>query len=406
MPSDTEEAKARGSEAYKAGRFDDAVREFTAAIDSATGDDTEIIHLLYSNRSAAFQQLKQFDKANEDAEACTLDKPNWAKGFVHLGLCSTKLGKFDEAVTAYKKAIELDPSRAAGIRNSLALAEQGKRQREGASSGSSRSGGGGNLAASVPASVGKLVLWGGMFLNAATLLLSFTGNPQTARQANRSFVMAFFASFVLHFYTTHGLPKLSQEFMVQIMSDRRVQRVLGGLLLLMGPNTLILFSLLLPEFAAMCSCLLNVVLPAVPSVGPRAATALQALLQDKVVDRSGAPFWKVDQWSAFFEVGALVMLLCNLAFPTRNIGQLVLWCQNLQVRFVIETASHQTSGVLHVAFANLEARCDALAAKLPGALGAVYNKLKGLIHNQVALPDPNAPKAGFLSGLTSKCTVM
>jgi hypothetical protein len=73
---------------------------------------------------------------------------------------------------------------------------------------------------------------------------------------------------------------------------------------------------------------------------------------------------------------------------------------------VIEKASRQTSGVLHVAFSLLEGRCDAFAAKLPGALGAVYTKVKGLVQNQVALPDPNAPKTGFLSGLTSKCTIM
>jgi len=44
---------------------------------------------------------------------------------------------------------------------------------------------------------------------------------------------------------------------------------------------------------------------------------------------------KVDQWSAYLEMGAMVMLLVNLALPTRNIGQLVLWAQNLQVSVVL-----------------------------------------------------------------------
>lgn len=192
--------------------------------------------MLYSNRSAAYQQLKQFDKGNDDAEACTLNKPNWPKGFVHLGLCSTKLGKFDEAVTAYKKAIELEPSRAADLKKGLALAEQGKRQT--AAGNAARSGGLGshaNFAGSVPANVGKLILWAGMFMNSALVLLAVaTRNPMALRQANRTFVMAFLASSLLHFYTAHGFPKMTQEFMVQVMGDRRVQRVMGGLLLLMG----------------------------------------------------------------------------------------------------------------------------------------------------------------------------
>lgn len=406
MSSEAEQAKARGSDAYKASRFSDAIKEFSSAIDSATEDDTGLLHLLYSNRSAAYQQLKQFDKGYEDAEACTLTKPNWPKGFVHLGYCATKLGRFDAAITAYKKAMELDPSRATSIQQSLSVAEQGKRQQ--VSNSAARNAGLGshaNFAASLPASVGKLILWFGMFLNAFAVLFPFPSSREAARSASRAFVISFLASSALDFYSRHGFPKMTQEFLVQVMSDRRVQRVMGGMLLLMGPNTLILLSLLVPEFAALCACLVGVLRHA-PIVGSRASAALQALLADKILDRSGAPFWKVDQWSSYLEVGALVMLLVGLALPTRNIGQLVLWAQNLQVRFVIEKASGQTSGVLHVAFALLESRCDALAARLPGALGAVYKKAKGLVKRQVALPDANAPKAGFLSGLTSKCTIM
>jgi hypothetical protein len=49
-----EEAKAAGSTAWQAGKFDDAVRLFGEAIEASAASDKEFLKILYSNRSAAY----------------------------------------------------------------------------------------------------------------------------------------------------------------------------------------------------------------------------------------------------------------------------------------------------------------------------------------------------------------
>lgn len=55
--------KAAGNAAFTAGKYDDAIREFTSAIELAPDN-----HVLYSNRSAAHASLRDFAAAKEDAE--------------------------------------------------------------------------------------------------------------------------------------------------------------------------------------------------------------------------------------------------------------------------------------------------------------------------------------------------
>ena len=71
-------AKAAGATAYKSGKWSEAVAAFSEAID-APDVDVDEIHKLYSNRCAAFMQLKKYKEAKEDAESCTQTKPTWAK---------------------------------------------------------------------------------------------------------------------------------------------------------------------------------------------------------------------------------------------------------------------------------------------------------------------------------------
>ena len=62
--------KTAGNEAFKAGRYDEAVREFTSAIELAPEN-----HVLYSNRSAAHASLRDFAAAKEDAEKVRFVSP-------------------------------------------------------------------------------------------------------------------------------------------------------------------------------------------------------------------------------------------------------------------------------------------------------------------------------------------
>ncbi|XP_058104591.1 hsp70-Hsp90 organizing protein 3-like [Magnolia sinica] len=112
-----EEAKAKGNAAFSAGRFEEAIRFFSEAIDLAPTN-----HVLYSNRSAAYASLQRYSDALADAKKTVDLKPDWSKGYSRLGAAHLGLGNFEDAITTYKKGLELDPSNDA-LKSGLADAQ-------------------------------------------------------------------------------------------------------------------------------------------------------------------------------------------------------------------------------------------------------------------------------------------
>ncbi|TPX33118.1 hypothetical protein SmJEL517_g03939 [Synchytrium microbalum] len=102
-----EEFKAQGNKAFSAGDFDTAIKAFSQAIELDTSN-----HVLYSNRSAAYASLKNYQKALEDAEKTVALKPDWAKGYSRVGAAQYGLSKYGDAAKAYEEGLKLDPSNA------------------------------------------------------------------------------------------------------------------------------------------------------------------------------------------------------------------------------------------------------------------------------------------------------
>ena len=90
--------QAKGNAAFSSGNFPDAVEHFTAAI---AVDPTN--HVLYSNRSAAYASMSQYQQALGDAQKVVELKPDWPKGYSRLGAAQFGLRQWDEAVEAYTK---------------------------------------------------------------------------------------------------------------------------------------------------------------------------------------------------------------------------------------------------------------------------------------------------------------
>lgn len=118
-----EEVKAKGNAAFAAGNFNEAVEHFSEAIKLSPSN-----HVLYSNRSAAYASLHQYDKALDDAQRTVELKPDWSKGYSRLGAAFVGLGRFDDAVSAYKKGLDIDPNNEA-LKSGLADAESASRSR-------------------------------------------------------------------------------------------------------------------------------------------------------------------------------------------------------------------------------------------------------------------------------------
>jgi len=100
-----DEAKAAGNAAFKAKDYEEAVKQFTLAIDA---DPTN--HVLYSNRSGAHAAKAAFTDALMDANKCIDLNKDWAKGHSRRGAAYFGLRNWPQSQTAYEKALELDPS--------------------------------------------------------------------------------------------------------------------------------------------------------------------------------------------------------------------------------------------------------------------------------------------------------
>jgi stress-induced-phosphoprotein 1 len=72
--SSAEELKALGNKAFSSGDFKTAVEKFSEAIDLDPSN-----HVLYSNRSASFASLRNYDQALDDANKTVELKSDWPK---------------------------------------------------------------------------------------------------------------------------------------------------------------------------------------------------------------------------------------------------------------------------------------------------------------------------------------
>lgn len=119
-----DEWKAKGNAALQQGDAKQAIEYFTKGLEV---DSTNAI--LYSNRSAAHAQLSNWNNALEDAEGAIQSKPDWPKGYSRKGLALLKLHRYESAISAYEKALELEPENAV-YKENLELAQNGLKASE------------------------------------------------------------------------------------------------------------------------------------------------------------------------------------------------------------------------------------------------------------------------------------
>eukprot|EP00884_Botryococcus_braunii_P000238 jgi/Botrbrau1/10214/Bobra.0362s0004.1 len=99
-----EEFKELGNTAFKQGRYHDAVRQYTSAIDTYPKDS-----IYLSNRAAALLKLMKFEEAEADcSEALRLALS--VKPLLRRAVARRALQKFDEAEKDLKWALQLEPN--------------------------------------------------------------------------------------------------------------------------------------------------------------------------------------------------------------------------------------------------------------------------------------------------------
>ncbi|ORX50065.1 chaperone activator Sti1 [Piromyces finnis] len=102
-----DELKAKGNKAFSEKRFEEAIDFFTQAINIDSSN-----HVFFSNRSACYASLNNYQKALEDAEQTIKIKSDWPKGYSRKGAALYGLGRLDEAADAYNEGLKIDPNNA------------------------------------------------------------------------------------------------------------------------------------------------------------------------------------------------------------------------------------------------------------------------------------------------------
>ncbi len=106
-PVKAEEEKELGNQKFKEGDYAAAVRHYSEAI-KRNPDDPKY----YSNRAACYTKLAAFDLGLKDCEKCVEIDPKFIKGWIRKGKILQGMQQQGKAITAYQKALDLDPSNA------------------------------------------------------------------------------------------------------------------------------------------------------------------------------------------------------------------------------------------------------------------------------------------------------
>lgn len=86
------------------GDFPSAIKEYDEAI-ARNPDDGK----LYSNRAACYTKLMEFDRAITDCNESIRLEPTFIKGYLRKANALVAMQKHQEAMSVYRKALELEP---------------------------------------------------------------------------------------------------------------------------------------------------------------------------------------------------------------------------------------------------------------------------------------------------------
>eukprot|EP01119_Soliformovum_irregulare_P023669 TRINITY_DN8316_c0_g1_i1.p1 TRINITY_DN8316_c0_g1~~TRINITY_DN8316_c0_g1_i1.p1 ORF type:complete len:580 (+),score=165.11 TRINITY_DN8316_c0_g1_i1:47-1741(+) len=107
-----DDAKSKGNQFYKQGRYLEAIRSWTKAIDLMNSDPRYALSIavMCSNRAAAHNALGQIDEALQDSLESSRLNPNSAKSVIRAASIYLQLGLWNESLIQYEKALVIDPT--------------------------------------------------------------------------------------------------------------------------------------------------------------------------------------------------------------------------------------------------------------------------------------------------------
>nr|CAB3262629.1 uncharacterized protein LOC100181050 [Phallusia mammillata] len=114
--------KEDGNTAFKNGEFEKSVEFYTKAMQVARD-----LTALYTNRAAAYIQLKKYQAAIDDCEFSLRIDEKWIKAFVFKARALQHMCKFDDAVETFQAIIEIDENKKNMVESFVAEVNNAKR---------------------------------------------------------------------------------------------------------------------------------------------------------------------------------------------------------------------------------------------------------------------------------------
>ena len=100
-------ANTKGGDHFRAGRFEDAVKCYSGAIE-ADADPSELAKLL-ANRSAAYGRLGNLEAALADGKRAVEIDPSYIKGYFRATKAHMALGQFHQASSTASEGLRRQP---------------------------------------------------------------------------------------------------------------------------------------------------------------------------------------------------------------------------------------------------------------------------------------------------------
>jgi len=99
-----EDYKNKGNEEFKKGNHAKAIEYYTYATELDPNNS-----LMYTNRSNAYWQMKNWEKSARDAKKAIEKDAKNVKGYYRLGMALIEMGQLKEAKDAFTQAVALEP---------------------------------------------------------------------------------------------------------------------------------------------------------------------------------------------------------------------------------------------------------------------------------------------------------
>ena len=98
------QVRLEGNELFKEGKFPEAIAKYSDAMKRNPKD-----HKMYSNRSACYQKLMEWQLALKDADTCVSMDPTFVKGWTRKASIHYFLKEYHKAMDAYNAVLKIEP---------------------------------------------------------------------------------------------------------------------------------------------------------------------------------------------------------------------------------------------------------------------------------------------------------